>query len=87
MYLKDFLDKLGILPSNFAKALKTYPNAIFKIFREGHIPSLKVAMMIEQATEGKVTCQEIYKECLLAKEKYKKMYKKTKNKNRGKTDK
>jgi hypothetical protein len=87
MYLKEYLDRFAILPTYMARAMKIYHNVIFRIIRDGHLPSLSIALKIEDFTEGKVTCRDIYNECLLVKQKNKKINNKKKEKNTPKTNK
>jgi DNA-binding XRE family transcriptional regulator len=68
MHLKEYLNRFCILPTHMAKAMNVFHNVIFRIIRDGNLPSLAIALKIEDFTEGAVTCRDIYKECMLIKE-------------------
>ena len=58
MKLREFLDEWGIPVVRFAKKIKVSPATIHNAINGKNI-SLKVAMKIERATEGKVTCKDL----------------------------
>lgn len=58
MKLREFLDEWGIAVVRFAKRAKVSPATIHNAINGKQI-SLKVAMRIEKATEGKVTCKDL----------------------------
>lgn len=87
MHLKEYLNRFRILPTHMAKAMKVFHNVIFRIIRDGNLPSLAIALKIEDFTEGKVTCRDIYNECMLIKEKNKENASQNKKKNSSNTDK
>lgn len=74
MLLKDYLDRFCILPTHMARKMGFDPTKIFRIVRDGVLPSLAIALKIEDFTEGRVTPREIYNECLSIKEKHKKSH-------------
>ena len=81
MKLKEYIERFCVIPSNLAKKVGLYHQSIFRIIREGRIPSLTVAIKIEDFTEGKVTPRDIYEECLSIKEINKKQNNAKKKKN------
>ena len=85
MLLKDYLDRFCILPTHMARKMGFDPTKIFRIIRDGMLPSLAIALKIEDFTEGKVTPREIYNECLLIKKKNKDCNTKNQKKNSSKT--
>lgn len=63
MQLRDYLTRFCVIPTQMAQKMKVYHNVIFRIIRDGNVPSLAVALRIEDFTNGKVTPREIYNEC------------------------
>ncbi len=86
MKLKDYLDRFCILPTHLARKMDFDPNKIFRIIRHGVVPSLTIALRIEDFTEGKVTCRDIFQECMSIKEKNKKKNKNAQEKNSTQSD-
>ena len=58
MKLQEYLDSYGIKITRFAKKIKKSRTWIYKILR-GHIPRSTDAILIEKATDGKVTKEEL----------------------------
>jgi hypothetical protein len=81
MNLKDYLERYCILPSHLARKMKFDPTKIFRIIRDGMMPSLSIAIRIEDFTDGKVTPRDIYNECMSIKQKNKKRNDSRKKKN------
>ncbi len=55
MTLKQYLEKYGTVQKFFAKKVGTTPEALQRILIHGYAPSLKLAIAIEEFTEGKVS--------------------------------
>jgi hypothetical protein len=81
MQLKEYINRYCIIPSQMARKMKAYPNAIYRIMHHGTLPSLQIALRIEDFTDGKVTPRDIYNECIELKEKKKERDKKRQEKN------
>ena len=69
MKLKEYLDRFCILPCHLARKMNFAPNVIYRIMREGMLPSLKITLSIEDFTENRVTARDIYNECMEIKQK------------------
>ena len=72
MQLKEYLERFCIIPTHMAKKLGFDPNKIFRILRKGMLPSLAIALKIEDFTEGRVTPRDLYNECLYVKSRQRK---------------
>ncbi len=59
MNLKQYLDDEGLMIKGLAKKLIIAPSYLSSIIHGKKKPSLRLAMQIEQKTNGKVTAQEI----------------------------
>ena len=55
MTLKQYFEKYGTMQKFFAKQVGTTYEALSRILIQGYIPSLKLAIAIEEFTEGKVS--------------------------------
>ncbi len=86
MELKEYLTRYCVLPTHMARKMKFDPTKIFRIIRDGMLPSLSIAIRIEDFTDGKVTPRDIYNECMSIKQKNKKCNDKKKKKNSNKSD-
>ena len=64
MYLTEYLERFCVLPTHLARKMGFNHKQIFRLIREGCIPSLTIAIKISDFTEGKVTPHDIYKQCL-----------------------
>ena len=73
MYLKEYLERFCILPTHLARKMGFAPNQIFRIIRDGYVPSLTIAIKISDFTDGKVTPHDIYNQCLEIKKHKEKM--------------
>lgn len=58
MKLQEYFDTYGIKITSFAKKIGKSRAWIYKVL-SGHIPHASDAVMIEKATEGKVTKEEL----------------------------
>jgi plasmid maintenance system antidote protein VapI len=86
MYLSKFLSKFCVVPTQMAHKLEFNHNKIFRIIRHGHVPSLAIAIKIEDFTEKQVSVRDILEECSLIKQKKKKNNKNKKQKNSPTSD-
>ncbi|NGX51415.1 MAG: hypothetical protein K1060chlam2_01281 [Chlamydiae bacterium] len=59
MLLKEYLEKYGVSKSAFAKRIGKSREIIHLIVNKGHTPKADIALLIEEATEGKVTRSEV----------------------------
>ena len=78
MQLKKYLEEQGISQKLFAEKLGIHVMTMFKITNRIRLPSLDIAMKIENITFGKVTCEDFLREESKEKGK-KKQGRKTKN--------
>jgi len=58
MQLKKYLEEQGISQKKFAEKLGIHAMTMFKITNRIRLPSLDIAMQIENITFGKVTCED-----------------------------
>ncbi|MBF5060162.1 XRE family transcriptional regulator [Candidatus Neptunochlamydia vexilliferae] len=59
MLLKEYLETYGIKQTAFARRIGKSRHLIHLIVNKGHIPKGDVALLIEEATEGKVSKEEV----------------------------
>jgi len=78
MQLKKYLEEQSISQKLFAEKLGVHLLTIFKITNKKSMPSLKLALKIENLTFGKVTCED-FLEPDLQEEGKKKQRRKSKN--------
>ena len=58
MTLQEYLDAYGIKITSFAKKLGKSRTWVYKVLG-GHVPHAQDALLIEEATEGKVSKEEL----------------------------
>jgi len=59
MLLKEYLEKYGVTKTSFAKRIGKSRHLVHLIVNKGHIPKADVAVRVEEATEGKVSKEEV----------------------------
>jgi DNA-binding transcriptional regulator YdaS (Cro superfamily) len=59
MKLREYLDTYGLKHVNFANKLGISRAVLSNIITGTTIPSLKLALEIEEATNGEVSCEEL----------------------------
>ncbi len=59
MLLKEYLEIYGVSKTAFAKRIGKSRELVHLIVNKGHIPKADVALSIHNATEGKVSKEEV----------------------------